>query len=139
MKFVLKRFPFKIDEQYLSISNPIVKIQLLKRTKCFKVILSQFLLLINIWICNCFVTSCGIIQICIILPSLITLIPVHCIYFARNVLLVFWMNISCQILKRFAILLIIVDCLRRLLQLEFYARIISNIIILSMPIRYSFI
>ena len=134
MKFVLKRFPFKIDEQYLSISNPIVKIQLLKRTKCFKVILSQFLLLINIWICNCFV-----IQICIILPSLITLIPVHCIYFARNVLLVFWMNISCQILKRFSMLIIIVDCLRRLLQLEFYARIISNIIILSMPIRYSFI
>jgi len=134
MKFVLKRFPFKIDEQYLSISNPIVKIQLLKRTKCFKVILSQFLLLINIWICNCFV-----IQICIILPSLITLIPVHCIYFARNVLLVFWMNISCQILKRFVMLIIIVDCLRRLLQLEFYARIISNIIILSMPIRYSFI
>ena len=134
MKFVLKRFPFKIDEQYLSISNPIVKIQLLKRTKCFKVILSQFLLLINIWICNCFV-----IQICIILPSLITLIPVHCIYFARNVLLVFWMNISCQILKRFLMLIIIIDCLRHLLQLEFYARIISNIIILSMPIRYSFI
>ena len=137
MKFVLKRFPFKIDEQYLSISNPIVKIQLLKRTKCFKVILSQFLLLINIWICNCLATN--LIQICIILPSLITLIPVHCIYFARNVLLVFWMNISCQILKRFLMLIIIIDCLRHLLQLEFYARIISNIIILSMPIRYSFI
>ena len=55
MKFVLKRFPFKIDEQYLSISNPIVKIQPLKRTNCFKVISSQFLLLINVWKCNCFV------------------------------------------------------------------------------------
>lgn len=87
MKFVLKRFPLKIDEQYLSISNSIAKIRLWKRMKCFKVISSQLLLLINIWKCNCFLTRYGI-------HSIITLIPVYYIYFARNEILVFWMNIS---------------------------------------------